>query len=134
MIDKPVFDATNHWDMAHLAVMVLRTPQIGRAPLVTGIMYGDLMRFQNWSVRFAVWMRIKVRRHNSHDVYKSLFADFPQLVDPLLRTTAAHIIVGKDTSSEDSVGGFSQREVNLLSTLVAICSGTPADKLREASV
>lgn len=82
------------------------------------IVIQKLMKIPLW---FDIPLRIISFFKKSQD-YKQivylLFLKNPNLADALITDTTDHMKYGKDTEDKDSVGGFSQREINIIENIL----------------
>ena len=109
------YKANSKKDVARLAQRIRDTPADNRWQLAAEIVYLGLMNFREAPIQDI----IKHARYTKN--IKALYAFFTvfdvmekQIIDFFIEDTAKHAINGNDTEDEDSVGGWSQREIDLL--------------------
>ncbi|MEA3537650.1 MAG: hypothetical protein U9R73_00805 [Pseudomonadota bacterium] len=112
------FKASSMQDCRELASIV--SVQIGlphQAEIASKILGWGLMReigLFGFAVRILRWIRPRdyVRR------LELFYHSNPAEASHLLLMTAQHIVAGKDTVDRDSVGGFSQAEIDQLVSII----------------
>lgn len=107
--------ATSHKDITCLAFGLASVKEVDRWKIVATVHMLGLMKFKSRTFRFFLWLIRRVRGK------AGVFAFFEQLqkrsqetIDEFLEQTVMHIMNGEDTEDADSVGGLSQRELDLL--------------------
>lgn len=80
------------------------------------IVMNNLMLVSPWWWRVLFWLMKRSR--NPFGVLSHFYTSQPEEARHLLTETARHIRHGKDREEASSVGGFSQREVNIMTTIL----------------
>lgn len=111
------YKANSKEDVARLAQRVRDTPAEDRWQLAADVVYLGLMNFREAPIQDI----IKHARYTENiDAIYAFFAVFDamerQFINDFVEDTAEHAINGRDIEDEDSVGGWSQREIDLLVT------------------
>lgn len=90
-----------------------------------------LMRLQNWP--FSLWLIRNLRgRQGVFTFWHRLALRVPDTVHQFIIDTADHIAHGHDREDRDSVGGLSQREIDLLLSKVSFDLLKPQSSRSEA--
>jgi hypothetical protein len=71
------------------------------------------------AVRFAFWL-LRVRRGDVFKRFVGYFTRLPDMASEIVQQTADHAVRGRDTEDADSVGGFSQREMDAITGFIHI--------------
>lgn len=116
--------ATSRRDVTVLAWMVEDVSEQDQARVAAHIIHNSLMIIRPWWWRILFWL-IKTRR-NALVGLVHFYNSQPSEARHLLTETARHIRHGVDREQASSVGGFSQREVNIMT---AILKATPASSV-----
>lgn len=109
------FLASSQKDVNTLAALLETAPPPYRPDIAARIIHGDLMRGPWW---FQGLLWIIRRRRAPLQRLRVLYARSPNLADDLIKDTAKHMRHGHDREDATSVGGFSQREMNLMDYII----------------
>jgi len=110
------FKASSRRDMTDLAWLVETVTLRNEAKVAANIIHNNLMIVQPWWWRVLFWL-IKTRR-NALVGLVHFYENQHEEARHLLTETARHIRHGKDREEASSVGGFSQREVNIMTAIL----------------
>jgi hypothetical protein len=116
-----IYRASDRDDLRRLANDIRDVPGPNRPTLVAAINAAGLMKGPLW---WRLAARLVQLRHwcslfdAYYRIYRAPHPKAPQVVDALLDDTARHAQFGDDREDEDSVGGFSQREIDILATIL----------------
>ena len=111
------YDATKTEDVTRLAMNFATTPSSDYWRVLGHVYDLGLMRFRGplgWVLRLS---RLKGNA-GVFQFFKILQDRFPDVVKDCMLATIDHMVVGTDKSDNRSVGGWSQREIDLLTSKV----------------
>lgn len=107
--------ASNYQDVMTVAFRLLSVAKEDRWKIVATVYDLGLMRFRSPLFRACLWIVVKLQgRAGLFAFFQQLQKKAPEEIDNFLQQTATHIVDGKDLEDKYSVGGLSQREMNLL--------------------
>lgn len=101
-------------DMKLLARMVRAVAPTDQYKLAAVVFDLDLMRFPWYLQPLVAWVRRRKGRAGLMTYFKTMTTKQPKFVTDFVEQTAVHIESGRDREDRDSVGGLSQREVDVL--------------------
>jgi hypothetical protein len=114
--------ANSEEDLKLLAKAFLTTPRETYWVLMAKVHQLGLMRFRGFN-KILLELLKKIRGEEYIFYFFNLLDKvYPKGVEEALYETARHIVNGKDTEDEDSVGGWSQREIDLLLSTINFSS------------
>lgn len=118
-----IYDATKHDDLRRLADDIRSVPEQNRAAFAACISALGLMKgpiFWRVSARL-VQLRHRCSLEGAYlRLYTAPHREAPKVVEAVIEHTAHHARFGTDREDNDSVGGFSQREIDALAQLLGI--------------
>lgn len=107
--------ATSHKDITCLAFGLASVKEEDRWKIVATVHMLGLMKFKSRTFRFFLWLIRRVRgKQGVFNFFAQLQQRSPETVTDFLEQTIMHIMNGIDIEDPDSVGGLSQRELDLL--------------------
>jgi hypothetical protein len=113
--------ANNRGSVSRLAMNLSTTP-LDQAPPVLAAIYSQGLMRPEWQLRLMAWFGMRMRRMTPFQAYLVIFHTFLQkdreVVREALTGVVRHCLRGTDLEDEDSVGGWSQREIDLLTSKV----------------
>jgi hypothetical protein len=115
-----------------LAEQLREVPDMCVTTFAALIMDKGVMVPQQWWVRLPLWIAVR-RGMSRFDFWKVFYDHQPKFALDLLEATARHAIDGVDREQPNSVGGFSQREINFLANTIAIVTGEFSAELARTS-
>lgn len=119
----PAYLASSRADVERLVDDLNALPQPLRLVLMVQLWQHKLMLPRGWALRFMFWFAKKRHGQNAMSLLVSIFQKkSPESVQAFWDQTITHIRTGKDREDRDSVGGFSQREINLVTRILAAIS------------
>jgi hypothetical protein len=115
------YDATKRHDLLRLARDIRAVPEGSPEELLfaTVLVSSRLMNFANPIIRSAMWIGRIIHRVDRFDQALLMLSKFPKVARETIENTARHALSGKDREDRNSVGGFSQREINLITDMLA---------------
>lgn len=106
-------DATSTEDVRLLATCIMTVPQEDKWKVIGKIVELGLMKFRG--ITFAIWLLRKWKGPAGiYQFFKIVSEKHPKTLDIWVEDTIRHIVNGKDTIDPASVGGWSQKEIDLL--------------------
>lgn len=115
-----MYDATSLSSVSGLSNKLLRAKYLTKgaaAGVAAALVVNDLMRGPWW---FQILARLIKIRGNYEFRMKFFYAQVPDLAHSLIDDAALHMRSGKGTEDKNSVGGFSQREINLIEDILVV--------------
>lgn len=108
------YDATKRDDVARLAANFATTPSADHWKVLGHVYDLGLMRFRGINGPL-VWMLRKVRgTAGVLALFRLLDQRAPGSMNAMMLDTIKHMLTGKDREDPKSFGGWSQREINML--------------------
>jgi hypothetical protein len=77
----------------------------------------NMMKAEN-SVHFFIWLKKTFSRKTKLEVWSNLFYLHAELLDEFINGFVEHMLNGKDAESKNSIGGFSQREIDIITNYI----------------
>lgn len=112
-----LINASSRDDILRLATLIRGIEGEDRCQFAAVITDLGLMKVKHAQVTGAIEMLKSVRgKRGLIDFFTFLFVIEPNALEEFIEDTIDHILNGVDSEDIDSVGGWSQREVNLLLT------------------
>lgn len=106
-------DATSVEDVRLLATCFMTVPQEDKWKVLGKTYELGLMRFRG--IQFFLWIIKKWKGSAAvYQFFKMVAEKQPEAIDNYIEDTIRHIVNGKDRSDRASVGGWSQKEIDLL--------------------
>lgn len=112
---RPRYSADNRSDVMHLAFVVEMTPDDRQPAVAAAIVANDLMRGPWWFQIMAGFIRL---RGNTAPRLTFALGRLPEVANDIIRATARHIRHGEDREEASSVGGLSQRETEIMVSII----------------
>lgn len=109
------YSAANSSDVMHLAFVVEMTPDDRQPAVAAAVVANDLMRGPWW---FQVIVGLIRLRGNTAQRLTFALTRLPEVATDIIRATARHIRHGKDREDASSVGGLSQRETEIMVSIL----------------
>jgi hypothetical protein len=106
-------DASSKEDVKLLATCFYTIPIEDKWKIVAKTYDLKLMKFRG--LGFPLWLANKIKgKTGVYQFFKILSEKAPDYIDNCIEDTIRHIVNGKDTTDPASVGGWSQKEIDLL--------------------
>jgi hypothetical protein len=108
--------ASNHRDLTALRIRVFKLKRPEQIDFLASMLAFDLMRTQH-----SWWVRIMAlgRKHRIATIWQRLFRKREEAFYETMSGTMHHLLYGYDTEEIHSVGGFSQRELDVVAAIVS---------------
>jgi hypothetical protein len=86
-----------------------------RRTVLAGYLMAEGLMFPPIHLWPIFWVLRRIRgKQGLYNFVAILSQIYPRAIDGIIADTAKHMLDGRDTEDADSVGGFSQRELNLI--------------------
>jgi hypothetical protein len=115
------YNATRRVDVVRLARNISSVPESARWKVLGHVFSMGLMRPHplDLLMRTALWVaRKKLGDRGAHEFFRLMQVREPKAVMAWIDLTAEHVLHGRDREDELSVGGWSQREMDLFCSKV----------------
>ena len=116
-----MYRANNISDLRSLAADLNNLPLPQKIAVGAHLLDAGLMRMSGVLLGMQ-WLLKRARGYKGAYAFMiRTSADHPQQFKAFWEDTSNHILNGKDTEDTDSVGGYSQREVNMIDGWIKTC-------------
>lgn len=106
-------DASSDFDVKLLAGCFLTTPKEDQWKIIAKVYDLGIMKFRG--IGWILWTLKKLKGSAGiFQFFKILSEKSPKSIDKCIEDIIIHIVKGKDTTDPNSIGGWSQKEIDLL--------------------
>jgi hypothetical protein len=109
-----IYKANSKRDIQLLAKVIEDVPQQAQWYIVWYVWRNDLMRIRQWFPRLLLWfMYMRHGDWGTQMMFRQMEQKNPEQITQIISDTCRHVLYGQDKEEVGSLGGWSQREIDL---------------------